>query len=215
MIHLYVREDCPHCHRIRDWLGRRGLDFHTVPVPKLMSQRVDVIALVGESPEVPVLEDHDTVVQGEALIMAYLEERYGRDQYPDAPYGLTRNLGTMDFEDAKLAVMEALAGEGFGVLTEIDVKATLRKKLDADFRPYLILGACNPPLAHQALSMDLALGLLLPCNVVLTQEDDGSVVVSAIDPIKMFSIVSNPALEPVAKVVKDKLVRVLDSVQVS
>jgi uncharacterized protein (DUF302 family) len=104
-------------------------------------------------------------------------------------------------------VAAALKEEGFGILTEIDVKATLKKKLDADFRKYVILGACNPPLAHRALSAELEIGLLLPCNVIVYEEDDGSVV-SIVDPISMLGVVESPELEPVASEARARLERV-------
>ena len=96
--------------------------------------------------------------------------------YGDPNYALTRRLTGMSYSDAIPAVKEALSGEGFGVLTEIDVKATLKKKIDVDFRNYIILGACNPKLAHRALTNEPGIGVLLPCNVIVTEEDDGTVV---------------------------------------
>ena len=111
-----------------------------------------------------------------------------------ADYGISVRLG-IPYEQAVEAATSALKAEGFGVLTEIDVKATLKKKLDADFRKYVILGTCNPPLAHNALSTDLERGLLLPCNVIVYEEGDGSVV-SAIDPVAAMGIVDRPELKP-------------------
>ncbi len=111
------------------------------------------------------------------------------------------------YEQAVERVTAALKEEGFGVLTEIDVKATMKKKLDVDFRKYVILGACNPPLAHRALTTELEIGLLLPCNVIVYQEDGGSVV-SIVDPISMLGVVQNPALEPVADEARARLQRV-------
>ena len=133
--------------------------------------------------------------------------------FGEPSYGLTRKLKGLGFSDAVAATKEALGKEGFGVLTEIDVKATLKKKLDVDFRNYVILGACNPPLAHRALSAEAGIGLLLPCNVVVTEEDDGSAVVSAIDPVKQFVVVGRPDVEPLAREVADKLKRVLASIR--
>jgi uncharacterized protein (DUF302 family) len=111
------------------------------------------------------------------------------------------------YEQAVERVTEALKKEGFGVLTEIDVKATLKKKLDADFRKYAILGACNPPLAHRALSTQLEIGLLLPCNVIV-YEENGSSVVSIVDPISMLGVVEDPELKPVADEARARLQRV-------
>ncbi len=105
----------------------------------------------------------------------------------------------------------ALADEGFGILTEIDVKATLKKKLDEDFRNYIILGACNPPYALRALNLEIEIGLFLPCNVIVYEADDGSVVVSAVDPLVMMGMIDNPGLAEVAKEVRAKLEVVIAS----
>ena len=102
----------------------------------------------------------------------------------------------------------ALKAEGFGILTEIDVQATLKHKLDVDFRKYSILGACNPSLAHQALTSELEIGLLLPCNVIV-YEDDGGSVVSIVDPIAMLNVTGHPALESVAREARARLQRVI------
>jgi uncharacterized protein (DUF302 family) len=128
-----------------------------------------------------------------------------------ASYGYTKNMGKMAFDDAVEKVTAALKDQGFGVLTEIDVKATLKKKLDVDFRPYKILGACNPPFAHKALSNELLVGLLMPCNVVVFEEDDGTLAVSVIDAKEMFKVVDNPGVEPLAKEVDGMLKKVLES----
>jgi len=130
--------------------------------------------------------------------------------YGQPGYGLTKRLPQTAFSDAVTAAKEALAKEGFGVLTEIDVQATMKKKLDVDLNRYVILGACNPKLALQALTAEAGIGLLLPCNVVVTEDDDGAVI-SAIDPQKMFSVVGRPDVEPIAKEVGAKLQKVLDS----
>ena len=113
----------------------------------------------------------------------------------------------LPYEQAVEKVTEALKGEGFGVLTQIDVKATLKKKLEADIRKYIILGACNPSLAHQALEAELEIGLLLPCNVIVYEEDGGSVV-SIVDPISMLGVVEDPGLKPVADEARARLQRV-------
>jgi uncharacterized protein (DUF302 family) len=116
------------------------------------------------------------------------------------------------FEKAIKMTREALAAEGFGVLTEIDVKDTLKKKLDADFRPYVILGACNPPLAHRSLQADEQIGLLLPCNVVV-QESAGGVIVSAINPEVVMDSVKMAKVEAVACEVGKKLKNVIMSLE--
>ena len=118
----------------------------------------------------------------------------------------------LSYDEAIQRVTGALKEEGFGVLTEIDVKETLKKKLDVDFRRYVILGACNPPLAFQALQADPDLGLLLPCNVIVYAQDGGSVV-SIIDPCSMFSMVDLPDLEPVAAEARARLRRVSEALK--
>jgi uncharacterized protein (DUF302 family) len=116
----------------------------------------------------------------------------------------------LPFDQALEHTVASLKTEGFGVLTEIDVQATLKKKLGADFRPYRILGACNPPFAHQALLAERHLGILLPCNVVV-QQADGGTEVSAVNPMVAMQSVNNPALAEVAETVSAKLRRVIDS----
>lgn len=130
---------------------------------------------------------------------------------PTVSYGFDRYLEGVSFEDAKSRVVDALKTEGFGVLTEIDVEATLKKKLDVDFRPYAILGACNPALAHQALKGESQIGLLLPCNVVVQAEDNG-VRVSIADPKAMFTMVDNPDVAGVAVEAEARLRRVMERV---
>jgi uncharacterized protein (DUF302 family) len=124
-------------------------------------------------------------------------------------FGLRTRL-SLPYEQAVERVVAALKSEGFGVLTEIDVKATLKKKLDVDFRRYVILGACNPPLAHQALCTDLDIGLLLPCNAIVYETDDGGSAVSIIDPISMLAMVDSPELAAVASEARLRLQRVVE-----
>jgi uncharacterized protein (DUF302 family) len=118
----------------------------------------------------------------------------------------------LNFEEAIVRVTEELKKEGFGVLTEIDVKATLKKKLDVDFRNYRILGACNPPFAHQALLAEPHIGLMLPCNVVVQEGESGKTIISAIDPIASMQAVNNPSLGEVAEQVQSKLQKVIENV---
>jgi uncharacterized protein (DUF302 family) len=129
----------------------------------------------------------------------------------DIEYGMTKTLPGVSYAAAVQKTRDALAEEGFGVLTEIDIKATLKKKLDVDHRDYVILGACNPPLANQALTAEPMIGLLLPCNVVVTTDDDGNAVVSAMDPIRMFELVGRDDVAPIAEEVRGRLNRVLDN----
>lgn len=116
----------------------------------------------------------------------------------------------MSYETAVERTTAALKEEGFGILTEIDVKATLKEKLDADFRKYVILGACNPSLAHRALSTDLEIGLFLPCNVIV-YEEDGESVVSIVDPLLMLDMMENPDLDPVAQEARARLQQVVEA----
>ena len=115
------------------------------------------------------------------------------------------------FEEAIDTVTEELKKEGFGVLTTIDVKATLKKKLDVDFKNYKILGTCNPPFAYQALQLEDKIGIMLPCNVIVQEHADGNVEVAAVDPIASMQAIDNPTLGDVAVQVQAKLKKVIDS----
>ncbi len=127
-------------------------------------------------------------------------------------YALHKQLDTT-FEDALERVREALPTEGFGVLTEIDVKGTLKKKLDVEFRKYVILGACNPPLAKRALEADLDVGVLLPCNVCVWEDEQGRATVAAMDPVEaMGKLSGNADLVRIASEVRGRLERVLEKV---
>ncbi len=114
-------------------------------------------------------------------------------------------------EEAERRVTEQLQAEGFGILASIDVQATLKKKLDADFRPYKILGACNPPLAYEALQAEDKIGTMLPCNIILQEIEPGLVEVAAVDPVASMRAVENPRLEALAQRVRDKLRKVVAS----
>ena len=127
-------------------------------------------------------------------------------------YGIATTV-ELDVAQAIARTKEELAGEGFGVLSEIDIAATLRTKLDVAFRPYVILGACNPPLAHQALLAERDIGLLLPCNVVVYAADvPGWSVVAAMDPVEALALTGNEVIRPIAQEVKARLTRVLEGV---
>jgi uncharacterized protein (DUF302 family) len=127
-------------------------------------------------------------------------------------YGIGTTVA-LGYDDAVARTKEALAAEGFGILSEIDVAATLKKKLDVDFRPYVILGACNPPLAHRALTAERDIGLLLPCNVIVYADDvEGRSVVAAMDPVEALSLTGKEAIAPLADEVRQRLVRALEAI---
>lgn len=125
-------------------------------------------------------------------------------------YGISRVL-EIPYDEAVAKITDGLMAEGFGVLTEIDVQGTLKKKLGVDFRRYVILGACNPPFAHQALAAELEIGLLLPCNVIVYEDDRGGSVVSALNPMVALGVVDNPALHGVAEEVTERVRRAVAS----
>jgi len=128
----------------------------------------------------------------------------------DTKFGFGKPVD-LGFDEAIETVTEELEKEGFGILTEIDVQATLKKKLGEDMPPYRILGACNPPLAHQAVSAVPEIGLLLPCNVLVREDDQRKVHVSFMDPGSVLGLVDNPDVVPLAEQVKAKLERVLSA----
>lgn len=128
------------------------------------------------------------------------------------PYGISVDVD-LPYEQAVEGITAALKSEGFGVLTSIDVQATLKAKLDADFRRYVILGACNPPLAHRALSSEIEIGLLLPCNVIVYERDAGGSTISAMNAMEAMNFTGNPALQPIAQEATERLKRALDAVK--
>ncbi len=126
-------------------------------------------------------------------------------------YAFSTVLNT-SYEDAISKVTDALKEEGFGVLTEIDVKSTLKKKLDVDFRKYMILGVCNPPYAFRTLQTDLGVGLLLPCNVIVYETDDKKAYISALNPVSALEVIKSKELRKIAVEVSEKLKRVVEKV---
>ncbi len=127
-------------------------------------------------------------------------------------YALVKELPGMEYDAAVARATECLADEGFGVLTEIDVKATLKKKLDVEFKRYIILGACNPHLAHRAMTGEPFIGVLLPCNVLVMEREGGGSIVAALKPTAAFSLVDNPDVAPIAEQVEEKMRRMLDRI---
>lgn len=126
-------------------------------------------------------------------------------------YGIVKHVA-VGYEEALKLVREALKTQGFGVLTEIDVKKTMKEKLDVDFKPYIILGACNPQLAHKALTAEPDIGLMLPCNIVVYEEGPGAARVEAISPMAALGVVGNAALDDVAAEAQKRLTAALDAV---
>jgi uncharacterized protein (DUF302 family) len=117
------------------------------------------------------------------------------------------------FDEGIEAVTEALEAEGFGVLTDIDVKATMKKKLDIDYHKYRILGACNPPYAHRALEADNKIGTLLPCNIIVQEREPGTVEIAAVDPVSSMAAVDNDTIRPIAEEIRQKLQGVIHSLK--
>ncbi len=124
-------------------------------------------------------------------------------------YYFSKTLENLTFDEVIQKVTEELQKEGFGILTEIDVQATLRKKLDVDFRKYRILGACNPPFAYKALQVEPNIGTMLPCNVVVMETEDGKILVSAVDPAASMMAVENTELNSIAEQIRKKLENVM------
>jgi len=127
-------------------------------------------------------------------------------------YHISKTLPKQDFLAVKEKMIEALKSEGFGVLTEIDVQATMKKKLDKDYRPFLILGACNPVYADKVLTIDPHISALLPCNVTLRELETGEIEVSAVDPVAAMGSLGNEAIEPLARDVQQKLEKVIGKI---
>ena len=128
----------------------------------------------------------------------------------ESRYGMGVDVA-LSYEAAVERTTEELKKEGFGILTDIDVKATLKKKMDVEFRPYRILGACNPPFAFQALQAEDKIGTMLPCNVVVQEKAPGKVEVTAIDPVASMAAVDNPNLRTIGEQIREKLKRVIDN----
>lgn len=127
-------------------------------------------------------------------------------------YHISKTLPKQDFLAVKEKITEALKSEGFGVLTEIDIQATMKKKLDKDYKPFMILGACNPVYADKVLSIDPHMSIMLPCNVTLRELENGEIEVSAVEPVAAMGSMGNEAIETLAKEVQQKLSRVVEKV---
>ena len=202
---LYQRETCPYCQVVRKKLSLLNQPFMSIPVPGKAEDRKELREITGQQ-KVPALVDGDHIVTGSENILTYLDQTFGNGQSEKMPsnnYGIQVSVNR-PFDQVVAETIEALKTEGFGVLTEINVKATLKKKIDVDVPQQMILGACNPGFAHQAMIAEPDIGLLLPCNVTV-RETGENVTVSAVNPLKLLAVVGRDDLLPVAEEVNEKL----------
>ena len=229
-LELWQTEWCPASQRVRRRLTELGLSYTVHQVPARAEERDRLTQRTGET-AIPVLVAGGEVVAGEAAIVRRPPHRalpraarrapaagHGGNGQPQATgagmpttdhtYSLTTTT-ELGFADAVGRVREELAADGFGVLCEIDVQATLKAKLGVDREPDLILGACNPTLAHQALEAEPELGVLLPCNVIVYSQD-GETHIAAVDAGRMLSIIGNAELTPVAAQVRSRLGAIIE-----
>lgn len=209
---LYQREDCPYCQMVRKKLDLLNQPVLLIPVEPDQKDRDELFHVSGQR-SVPVLIDGEETLTDSQAILDHLDKHYGNGQpehLPSSQYGISKTLKG-DFSEIIEKTVGALKEEGFGVLTEINVKETLKKKLDVDVPKQVILGACNPGFAHKALDAEKDLGLLLPCNVVVREDDKGDTIVSAVNPLHLLSVVGRDDLLPVAAEVKAKLSHAITS----
>jgi uncharacterized protein (DUF302 family)/glutaredoxin len=202
---LYQREACPYCQIVRKKLTLLNQPFMSMPVPVKGEDRKELIEITGQQ-QVPALVDGDQILTGSDKILAYLDQTYGNGEsipMPANSYGIQVSVNR-PFDQVVTEITDALKTEGFGVLTEINVKATLKKKINVDVPQQMILGACNPGFAHQSMNAEPDIGLLLPCNVTVRETGD-SVTVSAVNPLKLLAVVRRDDLLSVAMEVKEKL----------
>ena len=187
---LYNLESCPFCSLIRKKMEALELPVMLIPVPENGDDRKEVIEVSGQK-SIPVFIDGDEVMTSSKEIMAHLDTKYGSG----SPVALTSNdIGWRTFvkgsyDEVYAKTTKAFQEAGFGVLTEINVQATLKKKMDIDMAPNTILGMCQPQLAYDSMMAEPDTGLLLPCNVVIREESENNFRVTAIRPVKLFSLV--------------------------
>lgn len=209
---LYQRETCPFCQIVRKKLSLLNLPVLLMPVEATGSDRKALIELSGQQ-KVPVLANGDEVVIGSERILEYLDEQFGQGKSGPMPannYGLGVTMAG-PYEQVVERTIEALKTQGFGVMTEIDIKATLKKKIDVDVPHHIILGACNPGFAHKATTVEPDISLLLPCNVTVRETGENEFAVTAVNPVKLLSMVGREDLLSVALEVKDKLNNAMSS----
>jgi len=208
---LYQREGCPYCQLVRKKLTLLEQPFLSVPVPANGTDRKELMELTGQT-EVPVLVNGDDTLIGSQSILSYLDNKFGEsasDHMPANTYGFSVTVnGSLD--QIKERVTEALKKQGFGVLTEINVHETLKKKIDVDVPRQLILGACNPGFAHRAMAEESAISLLLPCNVTIRETDQDVFEVSIINPVSLLAMVGREDLIDLAGEARAKLKNALD-----
>jgi uncharacterized protein (DUF302 family)/glutaredoxin len=210
---LYQREGCPYCQLVRKKLNLVNQPFLSVPVAANGADRKELIEISGQN-EVPVLVKGEDVIVGSQKILNYLDENFGdgkKNPMPANTYGFSVTAEG-SIEQVKERTLEALKKQGFGVLTEIDVQATLKKKIGADVPKQLILGACNPGFAHKAMTEESAISLLLPCNVTIRETGAEKFEVSVINPTRLLALVGRDDFLPLATEVKTKLKNALAEV---
>jgi len=209
---LYQLESCPFCALVRKKLDELKLPFRLVPVEKKGEDREDVISLSGQK-AVPVLKDGDKVITDSKKILSYLDQTYSDGNNANTKandYGLHITMRG-DFQSVRQKTIDAFKVEKFGLISEINVTHTMKEKLDLDIEPNSILGFCNPQFAHKGMTEEPDLGLLLPCNVVVREVSPEQYRVSAVSPVKLFSVVGRSDMIDMALEVKGKIQKALDS----
>jgi len=204
---LYNLESCPFCQLIRKKMEILGLSAMLIPVPENGDDRKEVIEVSGQK-SIPVFIDGDQIMTSSKEILVHLDNKYGSGSpvpLPGNDYGW-RTIIKGSYDEVYEKTAKAFQAAGFGILTEIDVKATIKKKLDIDMPVNTILGMCNPKLAHDAMIAEPDIGLLLPCNVVIREEGENSYHVTAIRAVKLFSVVGRDDMLPFAMNV-NKMIR--------
>lgn len=210
---LYQRENCPFCQIVRKKLSQLNLPVKLVPVEPKGADRKELLQLSGQR-SVPVLADGDAVITDSEKILSYLDETYGQEAAGPMP---ANDLGldataTGTYEVVAARTIEALKAQGFGVQTEIDIQSTLKKKLGVEVPKQVILGACNPDIAHRLLEAEPGIGLLLPCNVTIREISRDRYSVTAVNPVKLLAMVGREDLISIAKEAKTRLRAALDAV---